>query len=145
MAGPFEPSSAGELPDGLRGEPLELLEVVIAGRKHHVLDAGRLQIADAVDDLPRGPQEVRLLEVLERPVRAHHPLEDRPLQLQGFVAVRGVDQVGEVQVTVAQAVRLAPDLGQMIADRPDVVLDHLLAAGGPVSYTHLTLPTSDLV
>jgi hypothetical protein len=45
-------------PDDLAGEPLELLEVVIAGRQHEVLDPGRLEVADAVQDLGRGPQEV---------------------------------------------------------------------------------------
>ena len=48
----------------LAREPLELLEVVVARRQHHILNAGALEVADPLDDLAGGPEEVRLLEVL---------------------------------------------------------------------------------
>jgi len=38
--------------------------------------------------------------------------------------------VREVQVSVAQRRRIAPRGDEVLADGPDVVLDHLLAAGG---------------
>src|SRR6185436_10711288 len=128
MAPPLAGDSAREL-FGDVGEPLELLEIVVAGGQDHVLDPGRLQITDALDDVARGPEEVRLLQVLERPVRAHHALEHRALQGQRLVAVVRVDQVGEVEVPVAQAIRIPADLREVIANCPHVVLDHLLAAG----------------
>src|SRR5438128_5825366 len=65
--------------DDVGREPLELLEVVVAGGQDHVLDARRLESPDPLDDLSRRPEEVRLLEILERPMRAHHALEDRAL------------------------------------------------------------------
>src|SRR5713101_5187443 len=116
--------------DDLGREPLELREVVVAGRQDHVLDAASLQITDALDDLRRGSEKVRLLEVLERPMSAHHALEDRALEPERLLAVGRVDQVEEVQVTVTQAVWIAPVPGEVVADRPDIVLDHLLVAGG---------------
>jgi len=38
--------------------------------------------------------------------------------------------MGEVQVAVAQGIRVAPDLPAVVADGADIVLDHLLAARG---------------
>src|SRR5882672_2807869 len=112
----------------LARESLELLEVV-AGRQHHVLDAGGLEIENALDDLLRGPEEIRLLEILERPVGAHHALEDRTLEPERLLAIGRVDQVQKIQMTVAQRVGIAPVAREVLADRPRVVLDHLLAAG----------------
>src|SRR5262249_1634063 len=123
LALPVEPT------DDVGREALELIEIVIARRQDHVLDAGRFEVADALDDLARGPEEVRLLEILERAMGAHHALEDRPLKPERFLAIRGVDEMGEVQVAVAQRVWFAPDLRAVVADGADVVLDHLLAAG----------------
>src|SRR6266850_6238328 len=105
-AGSVRPTESS---DDLGGEPLELLEVVVAGRQHHVLDPTGLEVADPLDDLRRGPQEVRLLEVLERPMGTHHALEERTLQPQGLLVVGRIDQVSEVQVTVAQPIRIAPE------------------------------------
>src|SRR5207244_13489782 len=82
-----------KLRDYLAGESLELLQVVAAGGEHHVLDAGALEIGDALDDLAGGAQEVRLLEVLERAVRAHDALDVRALERERFLAVGGVHEM----------------------------------------------------
>ena len=50
----------------------------------------------------RRPEEIRLLKVLERPVGAHHALEDRPLEPQRLLTVGRVDQMKKVQVAVAE-------------------------------------------
>ena len=57
---------------------------------------------DAIDDLARRPEKIRLLEVLERSMRAHHALEVRALEPQRLGAVGRVDQVKEVQVAVVE-------------------------------------------
>src|SRR5262252_8816160 len=64
-----------EAADDVGREALELLEIVVARRQDHVLDAGPFEVADALDDLARGPEAVRLLEIVERAMRAHHALE----------------------------------------------------------------------
>jgi len=94
------------------------------------VNAGGLEVADALDDLARRSQEIRLLEVLEGPVRTHHALENRPLAAQRFRAVGGIDQVEKVEVTETQRARIAPERRAVLADRLGVVLDHLLATGG---------------
>src|ERR1044071_650074 len=50
---PFAPtrSSPCECRDDLGGESLELLEIVVAGRQHHVLHAGGLQVPDPLDHI----------------------------------------------------------------------------------------------
>src|SRR4029450_2462184 len=111
----YQPSESS---DDLSREPLELREIVIAGRQDDVLDAGRLQIPDPLDDLRRGPEKVRLLQVLERPMSPHDTLEDRALEPERLLAVGRVDQVDEVQMTVAQRVRIAPVLDQIVGHRP---------------------------
>ena len=63
-----------------------------------------------LDDLAGGPKEVRLLGVLECPMRAHHALEDGTLEAERLLTVARVHQVDEVQVTVAQRGRIAPAL-----------------------------------
>src|SRR5262245_63973413 len=87
----------------LAGEALQLLEIVVAGGQDHVLDARLLQVGDPLHDLPCRAQEVRLLQLLEGAVRAHHALEARALQGEGLLAVVRVHEMSEVQVSVAEA------------------------------------------
>src|SRR5207245_2635576 len=51
-----------ESADDVGREPVELLELVVARRQDHVLDTGGFEVADALDDLAGGPEEIRLLE-----------------------------------------------------------------------------------
>src|SRR6202008_5072568 len=96
--------------DDLAREALELLEIVVAGSQDHVLHAGSLEVANARDDLARGPEEVGLLEFLEAWVGAHHALEDGPRQRELPLAVVRVDQVHEVVMPIPQRWRIASDL-----------------------------------
>src|SRR5215510_1507698 len=89
-------------------EPLELLEIVVTGGQHHVLDAGLLEIRDALDDLVRRAQKIRLLQGLERAMRPHDALEAGALQGEGLLAIVGVNEVREVEVTVTKAAGIAP-------------------------------------
>src|SRR5262249_55691084 len=64
-----------------------------AGGQHHVLDAGALEIGDALDDLARRAQEVRLLKILERAVGTHDALDVRALEHERLLAVVGVHEM----------------------------------------------------
>ena len=60
----------------------------------------------------------------------HDALDVRALEHERLLAVVGVDEVGEVQVAVAEARRIAAVRLEVGANRLHVVLHHLLAAGG---------------
>jgi len=72
---------------------LELLQVVGAGAQDDVLNPCGLQVADPFDDLVGGAEEVRLPELLERPMPPHDALEDGSLESERFVTIRRVHQV----------------------------------------------------
>ena len=82
---------------------------------------------------------------LDTPAEPDVSFGDDPLRM--LRAARFVSQLG---VTVAPRVRdalqhLAPELGRITAERVSAELDKLLLGADPVSYTHLTLPTTPYV
>jgi hypothetical protein len=64
--------------------------------------------------------------LLEAAVAAHHQLELRPLLVQGFLPVVGVDDVDEVAVGEHESLGAAPPLGDGLPDLLPVSLHPLL-------------------
>src|SRR6266542_5242565 len=120
---------SGEVADDLVLPEFELLEVVVERRQHDVLQAGRGQLGQPLPHAGSGAEQVAALEMVERAMGAHHPLDARPLLAQGHRLVVGRDDMDEVQVAEDQALPWAPQLLQVTHDQLPVVQDHLVGSG----------------
>ena len=78
----------------------------------------------------RGPEKVRLLEILERPVRAHHAPRRPGAEAGAPPRDRSCRPGARSSGDRSGRVRIAPVAREVVADRPQRRPDHLLVAGG---------------
>src|SRR4051812_8304791 len=122
------PSVSAELRDQVLRDQVELPEIVARRAEHHVLAAGRLEILEPRDDVVERAEQVRLLQVLEGAVRAHHRVEHRLLRLQRLGAIGRLDEVREVGVREEDLVVTTPLRAEGGLDLLPVALHPLLVA-----------------
>src|SRR5438270_1539355 len=100
------------MPDDFFLPQIELFRIVVERRQGGVFEPGLSHLSEAGADLRRGAEQVAGTQLLERAVRAHHPLDQWPLYPERHRLVIGRHDMQEIDMAEGDAVAPPADLGE---------------------------------